>query len=123
MDKPKLKAGGSVESLRSSLSGQSSMSTSDLSLYVLAAGVKISLLLSVRVRRFKEELDQVLALRVLLETDLQNMWAESHIWSGVDVYSRGTKEGVMNFGENREGTSEEGSGERRGTSQGERLMK
>ena len=30
MDKPKLKAGGSVESLRSSLSGQSSMSESSL---------------------------------------------------------------------------------------------
>lgn len=47
MDKPKLKAGGSVESLRSSLSGQSSMSRFALSLYVLAAGVKISLLPSV----------------------------------------------------------------------------
>lgn len=97
MDKPKLKAGGSVESLRSSLSGQSSMSMSGLSLYVIAAGVKISLLLSVRVRQLKDESDQVLTLRVLLETDLQNMWAQSPICSRAEV-QQGHKRGCDEFG-------------------------
>lgn len=54
MDKPKLKAGGSVESLRSSLSGQSSMSTSSLQSQMISLESK-SDLLSVRFRQLKDK--------------------------------------------------------------------